>query len=291
MLGHKLGQVILPRLETFLTFRENSRILALEDLFDVNHCLGNVYVQDFDSVQDAFTTIKPTVVVNCIGLVKQLSPVQDAVDGIMINALFPHRLAELCKTTEARLITISTDCVFSGHKGNYRETDVPDAEDFYGRTKLLGEVDNDNCLTIRTSMIGRQLLKNYGLLEWFLKQAGNTIKGYSRVKFSGLTTKSLAEIILQIITEHQSLSGIYHLASDPISKFDLLDLIKKVYGIEVEILPDNAVFCDRSLNSERFYRATGIKVPAWSNMINQIHTDTNPYYSHPVLKPRMANVN
>jgi dTDP-4-dehydrorhamnose reductase len=183
----------------------------------------------------------------------------------------------LCQGKGIRLVHISTDCVFSGHKGDYGEDDLSDAEDLYGRTKALGEVSYEGCLTIRTSMIGRELETSNGLVEWFLSQEGKTVSGYKRAIFSGFTTNSLAEIIAWIIAGHPNLHGIWHVASKPINKYDLLSLVKKVYGLSIQIELDEKVVCDRSLNTERFRQATGFTPPTWPDMIKQIYLDPTPY--------------
>lgn len=277
MLGHKLWQVISEQVEAFFTFRENAYCENFADILDRNYAMSYVQTQDFDSVLTAFAMIHPTVVVNCIGIVKQLPSAHDALASISINSLFPHRLAELCRAAGAKLITISTDCVFSGLRGNYSETDIPDAEDLYGRTKLLGEVDGEGCLTLRTSMIGRQLRNNYGLLEWFLQQQNPSVKGYKKVRFSGLTTEALSRVILELITSHQHLSGIWHVAAEPINKFDLLMMIKQYYHVDVDIEEDESVICDRTLIGGKFRQATGISIPSWPDMINQLSKDPTPY--------------
>ena len=172
---------------------------------------------------------------------------------------------------------MSTDCVFSGRRGNYRESDLSDAENLYGRTKFLGEVSGEGCLTIRTSMIGRELETSYGLIEWFLSQEGKTVSGYERAVFSGFTTNALAEIMVKIIAEHTDLHGIWHVASEPISKFELLTLVKQVYGLNIEIKLDDTVVVDRSLNAQRFQKATNFVSPSWHDMIGQMHRDPTRY--------------
>jgi dTDP-4-dehydrorhamnose reductase len=239
--------------------------------------VDNISAQDFDRMVQAMAMVKPTVVVNCIGIIKQRAAVKDALTSIMINALFPHRLARVCQMSGTRLIHMSTDCVFSGRKGNYLESDVADAEDLYGRTKLLGEVSYDGCLTLRTSIIGRELETAYGLLEWFLAQQGQSVGGYKWAIFSGLTTQVLAEIMAQIITDHQNMQGIWHVAAEPINKLDLLSLIKQVYGLNIRIEPDEKVVIDRSLNADKFRQATGYVPPAWPEMIEQMSQDPTPY--------------
>ena len=277
MLGHKLCQVFADRFDTYLTVRQASRHYAQYGLFDPLRVRGHVSVQDFDSIVRAVAAVRPEVVVNCIGVVKQDAAAKDPLVSISVNALYPHRLAQLCRAGGVRLIHISTDCVFSGRRGNYRESDVSDAEDLYGRTKFLGEVDDGHGLTLRTSMIGRELAGTHGLVEWFLSQEGKTVRGFRRAVFSGFTTRALAEIIARVIDKHPDLNGVWHTAAQPINKFDLLSLIRDIYRLNVEIEPDESFVCDRSLNGERFRRATDSAPPAWPEMIEQMYQDTTPY--------------
>ena len=277
MLGHKLWQVCADQFDTYVTVRRGLACYAWCELFDPARTVDHVSVQEFDSIVRAIATVRPKVVVNCVGIVKQRPAARDPLISIMVNALFPHRLAQLCQAASIRLIHISTDCVFSGRKGNYLESDVADADDLYGRTKFLGEVSYDHCLTLRTSMVGRELRTSQGLLEWFLSQEGKPIPGYTRAIFSGFTTNALAEIIAQIITDHAGMQGIWHVASEPISKFDLLSLLREVYGLNIRIEPDDTVETDRSLNADRFRRATGLAPPSWPDMVQEMYGDPMPY--------------
>lgn len=277
MLGHKLWQAFSDRFDTYITLRSGIGSYMQYRLYDAKRTVDCVSVQDFDSVSRAMDAIQPNFTVNCIGTVKQSAEAEDPVISISVNALFPHRLVELCRSTGCRLIHLSTDCVFSGRKGTYTENDAADAEDLYGRTKLLGEVGSPGCLTIRTSMIGRELETSRGLIEWFLGQEGKTVNGYRRAVFSGFTTNALAEIISWIITEHPDLYGIWHVASEPISKFDLLSMVKRTYGLNIHIEPYDTVICDRSLNAEKLRQATGFSSPSWHDMIEQMHQDPTPY--------------
>jgi dTDP-4-dehydrorhamnose reductase len=172
---------------------------------------------------------------------------------------------------------MSTDCVFSGRKGCYSEEDLSDAEDLYGKTKFLGEVDYPGCLTLRTSIIGRELDTTHGLIEWFLSQEGKTVSGYKKAIFSGLTTRALSEIIADIIINHPQLSGIRQVASEPISKYDLLNLVNKIYGLKIRIDPDETIINNRSLNPEKFKKETNIKIPSWEYMIEEMYRDPTPY--------------
>lgn len=277
MLGHKLWQVCAERFDAYVTVRRDFDSCKRYGIFTLARAADNVSAEDFNSVTRAIDRVRPAVVVNCIGIVKQTEAAKDPLVSIEVNSLFPHRLARLCRSTGVRLIHISTDCVFSGHKGNYNEDDLSDAEDLYGRTKFLGEVSGEGCLTIRTSMIGRELETSHGLIEWFLSQEGKTVNGYKRSIFTGFTTNALADIIAKIITENKNLQGIWHVASEPISKFDLLTLVKKVYDLHIEIRPDDTVVVDRSLNADRFCRATDFVPPSWRDMIEQMYKDHTSY--------------
>jgi dTDP-4-dehydrorhamnose reductase len=277
MLGHKLSQVLSAQLEVYVTVRGNEAQCATHPVLDGLRVVGGVCARRPDSVEHTLERVRPDVVVNCIGIVKQRPAAQDPVASIAVNALFPHLLAQTCRQRGVRLIHVSTDCVFSGRKGNYTEQDTPDAEDLYGRTKLLGEVSGDGCLTLRTSMIGRELGTSYGLLEWFLRQEGRTVRGFTRAVFSGFTTLALARVVAWIITEHTELTGLWHVATEPISKFDLLTLVQRVYGLQVEIEPERNVVCDRSLNGTRFRVATGFEPPSWPEMIERMYRDATPY--------------
>lgn len=278
MLGHKLWQTFEQRFDAYVTFRGSAGAYARTALFDPARAIGGVSAQDFDSVARAFGIMRPDVVVNCIGIVKQDAAAKDPLTSIAVNALFPHRLAQLARASGARLIHLSTDCVFTGREGGYAESSRPDAEDLYGRTKLLGEVAGEGCLTIRTSMIGRELAGAHGLLEWFLSQQGGaSVRGFKRAIFSGFTTGALAEVIASVVAERADLSGVWHVAAEPVNKFDLLSLVKEIYGLRVEIEPDESFVCDRSLDDSRFRELTGTRAPAWPEMVERMRADRTPY--------------
>jgi dTDP-4-dehydrorhamnose reductase len=277
MLGHKLMQVLADKFLITGTMRGESSDLSDHPVFSDMKIIGNIRADDLKSVYKAIDTTEPDVVINCIGIVKQLPAAQDPLQSIAINALFPHQLAQICRQKKIRLIHLSTDCVFSGHKGNYTETDPSDAEDLYGKTKFLGEVDYPGCLTLRTSIIGRELDTTHGLIEWFLSQEGKTVSGYKKAIFSGLTTIALSAIIAEILADHPHLSGVYQIASEPISKYDLLNLVKKTYNMKIRIVPDETIINNRSLNPEKFKKETNIKIPSWEYMIEEMYRDPTPY--------------
>ena len=275
MLGHKLWQVLGLHLDTHVTVRRGGRAVAL-GILDSDRTLTDVSADRLDTVAGAVATVRPDVVVNCIGIVKQADEARDPIASISINSLFPHRLAQLCGAEGIRLIHVSTDCVFSGRAGHYTEDDIPDPVDLYGRSKLLGEVAEGDCLTVRTSIIGRELWGANGLLEWFLGATGS-VRGFRRAIFSGLTTQALATTLASIICDHRTLAGIRHVAAEPISKFDLLGLLRDAYGLTVEIVADETVVCDRSLNATMLEQETGLRAPSWAEMVAQLAADETPY--------------
>lgn len=232
--------------------------------------IPDVNVESLDLLTALFAQTRPEVVINCIGLVKQLAAATDPLQALPINAMLPHRLARLCEIGQARLIHVSTDCVFNGRRGNYRETDPSDALDLYGRSKALGEVVFPHTVTLRTSIIGHELASAHGLVGWFLAQQGG-VKGYRHAIFSGLPTVELATVIRDRVLEHPQLNGLYHVAAAPIAKLDLLQLVAQVYGKSISIEPDDAVVVDNSLNAEKFAKATGYVAPAWDELVRRMH--------------------
>lgn len=228
--------------------------------------ITGIDVENVDQLTHLLLRVQPTVVINCVGLIKQIAEAKNPLYAIPINAVLPHRLARLCQLTGSRLIHLSTDCVFSGTKGNYKEGDLPDADDVYGRTKLLGEVDYPNAVTLRTSIIGHELTGNKSLLNWFLSQT-NPVSGYKNAIFSGLPTLEIGRIIHKYVLADDSLTGLFHVSGNPISKYDLLKLISDVYGHNIEIVPDEKLIIDRSLDSSLFQTATGFKPRPWPELI------------------------
>lgn len=280
MLGHKVFQVLSGQFEMYVTFRSPHGLWIRYPMYadtDPHRTIGGVDAMDFDTVIRAFAQVKPDVVINCIGIIKQLKEAKDPLISVNLNSLFPHRLAELCTATGTRMLHMSTDCVFSGRKGNYTEDDIPDAEDLYGRTKTLGEVNRQGCLTIRTSIFGRDFAKQSALLEWFLSHRGGRVRGYLNAIYTGFPTQVLARIMGDLIADCPNLSGLYHISSAPISKYDLLVKIRDAMGLDIEIEPDEDFFCDRSLDASRFLSATGYAIPAWDEMIAELAGDTTPY--------------
>jgi dTDP-4-dehydrorhamnose reductase len=273
MLGHCLLRQFVPWHETKVTLRQPLDRYRRFRLFDRDNAYDEVDVLDPSSVIKVFSDFKPQAVVNAVGIIKHRSDSKDGVLSMEVNALFPHLLSRLCREHGSRLVHLSTDCVFSGKKGNYSEKDHPDPEDVYGLSKLLGEADGPGILTLRTSMIGPELQRKTGLVEWFLAQKEKTIRGWRKSIFSGFTTFELARLIEQLVTQRADAYGIYHASSTPISKFDLLTRLDKRLGTRMNIVPDDSIQLDRSLNSSRFCDTFGYAPPAWDIMLDELATE------------------
>ncbi len=277
MLGHKLVQTFNSKFETWTTLRDNSSRYFRLGIVDSDRVVENVSVENDQGIVRAIDAAKPDVIINAVGLVKQLPSSKSVIKTLTVNSIFPHRLAEFAEKTGSRLITISTDCVFNGRRGMYTEGDVSDAEDIYGKSKNLGEVAQPNCLTLRTSIIGREIDTAHSLVEWFLANRGGKVKGFRKAIYSGFPTIVLAEILADVIDNQSKLAGLYHISSDPINKFDLLCLLRDAYGIDAEIEPSEELCIDRSLNSEKFRKATGFMPMEWKDMVGMMANDSTPY--------------
>ena len=277
MLGHKLAQELRTEFEVWATLRGPSEPYSRYGLLAAGRILSGIDVSNLDTVAGAIARTRPDAVINCIGIVKQLPASQDPVLSLTINALLPHQLQRLCRSHGARLLHFSTDCVFNGRKGMYTENDPSDALDLYGRTKFLGETAGAGALTIRSSMIGRELSAASGLVEWFLSQRGGRVGGYTRAVYSGFTTQAMARIVRSVLVDYPRLEGVWQVSSEPIAKYDLLLMMRDAYGLDVDVAPDDQVCVDRSLDSSRFRALTGFVPPSWPTMIRDMAMDPTPY--------------
>jgi dTDP-4-dehydrorhamnose reductase len=278
MLGHKLYQTTAEPLDAWVAIRGEAPTLAKYSFFCPDRVIGGIDVLDEQAVRKAMDIAKPDAVVNCVGLIKQHPLAKDSEACIKTNALLPHRLATVAGEYKARLVHISTDCVFAGTRGGYTETDLTDAEDLYGRTKALGETAALNAITLRTSIIGRELRSEFGLVDWFLSQ-DKPVKGFTHAWFSGFTTQELSRTIRSVLLDHPTLTGLYQVASDPIDKNTLLSLLREAYNHPVSIAPCGVVRIDRTLDGTKFHLATGYRPPAWPDMIREMAADCTPYDS------------
>ncbi len=279
MLGHVLWETCRKRHDAYFTVRSNGLRGAAAEVLEPERAVPEVRAEDPASIERGLDETGAEVAVNCIGVVKQAPAADNRVETIRTNSLFPHQLAAACRERGVRLIHISTDCVFSGRKGRYTEEDYPDPPDVYGRSKLLGEVDDQGTLTLRTSMVGRELETTNGLVEWFLSQADGTVRGFTGAVFSGPTTPVLSRLIADIAENHESLDGIWHVGAEPIAKYDLLHLVRDAFDLDVKIEPDDTVTIDRSLDSTRLRKATGWNPPSWPEMIAEL-SESADWYAH-----------
>jgi dTDP-4-dehydrorhamnose reductase len=280
MLGHKMVQTLTTQYEDVwwtLRGRRDDARLAPVPLLRGDHAIENVDAADMAGLRKTIERVRPDAVVNCIGLIKQRPEGQSPIEAITINSLLPHVVAESILPWRGRLIHFSTDCVFNGRRGNYTETDVCDAEDVYGRSKALGESVAANVLTLRTSIIGRELSQHQSLLDWFLAQRGGTVRGFRRHIWSGVTTNHLAEVTARALREWSALSGIYQVSSGSISKYDLLLLVRDVYSLPVVVEPDETQVLDRSMSGAKLAAATGYHPPPMITLLEQIVSDPTPY--------------
>jgi dTDP-4-dehydrorhamnose reductase len=273
MLGHQLLKLLQERHEVKVTLRQELAAYASCRLFSADNAICGIDVRMSDRLLATLAQFPPDAVVNAVGIVKQRPDGLDVIPNLEINALLPHRVALMCRAVGARLIHISTDCVFSGHRGHYREEDVPDPVDIYGHAKLLGEVAQPGVITLRTSIIGRSLYRNASLIDWFLRQRGR-IQGYRNAIFSGFTTMELSRVIAMLLESHPPLAGgLYHLSSAAISKHDLLVRLRDYLGRQIEIVPDDSVRIDRSLDSTRFRAEFHYSPPSWDAMLQELAED------------------
>ncbi|MEW5784271.1 MAG: SDR family oxidoreductase [Bacillota bacterium] len=281
MLGHALF-VYLSKLDNLDVYGTARNITGLSGLFGselMKKIQDNVNAHNFDSIVHMIAETKPDLVINCIGMIKQVPAARDNIETISMNALLPHRIARICGISGSRLLQISTDCVFDGVTGSYHESDTPNPTDLYGRTKLLGELNDAHCLTLRTSIIGHELKDKHGLIEWFLGQQSR-VRGFTNAIYSGFPTVEIAWIIGKYVIPNPKLTGLYHLSADAISKYDLLRLVAVQYNKQIEIEPCNDFHLDRSLDSTLFRQVTGYSSPPWPELVSKMYQDymTAPHY-------------
>jgi len=280
MLGHKIFQTLTAEgKDVSCTIHGSKRQLHLEPFAFLQSpkVIEGVNAMEFLDLCETLVEMRPDVIVNCIGIIKQRGSAKAAVPSITINSLLPHKLADWADGWGGRVIHFSTDCVFTGKRGSYSEDDLSDAEDLYGKSKFLGEVQRPNALTLRTSIVGRELSQFQSLLEWFLHQQGKRITGYTKAIYSGVTTNHLADVVSQIIDEHPDLNGLYQVASTPINKFELLSKFNTAYNLSVDIEPVEGEVCDRSMLATKFQAATGYKCPSWDDLVEQVASDATSY--------------
>lgn len=290
MLGHVIFKE-MSKNDSFEVFGTTRSKAGLENFFscqELQRIRDNVDADNFDTIIRAAASVQPDIIINCIGIIKQLPISKDPLTAITVNAQLPHRLSMLARTANARMIHISTDCVFNGEKGNYVESDPSDAIDLYGRSKFLGEVAYPHCVTLRTSIIGHELKTELSLVDWFMSQT-NSIRGYRNAIYSGFPTTEIVNIITNYVIPNEDLFGMYHVSSDAISKFELLKIISRVYKKEIDIIPFSDFHIDRSLNSDSFRALTGYYPPKWTELVQSMyqHVMTDEAYNNKSFRKKI----
>jgi len=274
MIGHKIAQ----SLEDFELILASRKSISSKSIGVINGkmVLHNLITDSLDLLLDSTT---PDIIINCAGITTRRGVEDNIVNTGLVNSDLPHKLDSWANLNSKKLIHFSTDCVFSGNKGNYLDNDFADAEDIYGKSKALGEVNSPNTLTIRCSMIGRELYNFTELFEWLIKNKNKKIEGYSKVLYSGITTVRMGKILNQILKKNLNLSGIYNISSTPISKFDLLVKLSNAFNLNVEVKQNINNKSNKVLISEKFTEITGIYPPNWDDLIPEFKEDCEKYKS------------
>ena len=276
MVGHMLIKQLSKKFEVFSTLRNKNKFDSInffENFLNKENCFFIDDINESEALEKIIDRLSPDIVINCIGVIKQREESQDLINMIKVNSLFPHILNTICYSKKIKLIHISTDCVFSGEKGNYSDSDYPTPIDRYGETKLLGEIKSNNALTIRTSFIGPEILNKKSLFEWIMSQKNSEIDGYTNAIYTGLTTLEFSKILINIIDNYLYLEGVWQISSSQISKFQLIKMINKKFELNIRINPNDSFKCNRSLDSMRFKEETTIKVSSWETMIEDLYNE------------------
>lgn len=277
MLGHKLVYELGKKHEVYAGVRGNGSILVKTGICRPERVVHDLDATRLESIEAGLFKTQPEVVINAVGSIKQRSEAMTKVNAITINSIFPHRLAAIASNVAARVVTFSTDCVFDGATGGYTEADFPNAKDLYGKSKALGEVYSENCVTIRSSIIGRELSGQKSLLEWILSNRGGNVKGFAGAQYSGFTTLEMARILDRFVLNESGLHGVVHISSNRISKYDLLRLVNEHFELGMDIEEETDFCIDRTLDSDAFRKLTGFKPNSWNEMIKELAADPSPY--------------
>ena len=271
LIGHKLLQKLSNDFDVYATLHRSKESYGLMPLFSGQNIIDEVDVSDFENVSAILHYVNPNVILNCIGITPRKDEINNLYKVIKINSLFPHQLANWAKVNNKRVIHFSTDCVFNGSTGNYTENSLTTAEDVYGRTKALGEINYSHTLTIRSSFIGQELFGKTELLDWFLNQEGKRINGFTNTLYSGVSTNFMTYVVKTIILNAPELSGLYQLAPDkPISKYELLCIAKRAFDVNIEIIPENKHVHTPTLNGSKLKDNIKINVPSWKEMMKDL---------------------
>lgn len=260
------------------TLRKSASHYSRFGLFEGPNVFSNVDASDFGKVEEVLNSFKPEAVVNCVGLTLRKPELGDFENALELNSMLPHRLALWGLNNDCRVIHFSTDCVFDGSLGGYTEMNAPSAKDVYGKTKFLGEIHYRNSLTMRLSIVGRELEGKTELIEWFLGQKGKEVSGYSEVMYSGLTTNKVADEVIRVLEMFPQLSGLYQVSSEPISKYDLLELVKDIYRTDITLIKNTNYKSNKVLRCDKYVLATSFTQPRWTDLIQQMKNEESLNY-------------
>ena len=278
MLGHMLVRVLSEHHQVIgTTSSQYDSKSPLARILEKANWIDHVDVRNWQTVESAINHVKPNVLINCVGVIKQKMDSGNVMDAILINSLIPHQLAATCEKLDIRFIHFSTDCVFEGTPGIKYTSYTPNATDLYGTTKRLGEVNYAPAITLRTGFVGRQLSGAEGLFEWVLSQKGKAVSGYQNAIYSGLTTMALSRVIKQVIEVQPTLSGLYQVASNRINKFDLITQLNESLHLDLSIAKNTEFMCDRSMDGPEFTNLTNIQIPSWEEMLTEFAADQDFY--------------
>jgi dTDP-4-dehydrorhamnose reductase len=276
LLGHTLVRELGPIMETWaLTRTPASSAHPLARWVETSRWVGGVDVMHASALEDAIAAAAPSVIVNCVGFVPQRT--SDPAAMWAVNARFPHRLAEIAARHGARLVHFSTDCVFDGTRGGYRETDHPNAVDDYGAAKAAGEPVGEHCLVVRSSFVGFECAPGRSLLEWALSRRGTRVEGYAQARYSGLVAPSLARVVARVLATTPALTGTFHVASTPLTKYDLLRAMSDALDLRLTVVPVDEPVVDRTLDGRAFTARTGIVLPSWEEMMDDLVRSASEY--------------
>ena len=285
MIGHKIYQTLSAEFpDTWALLRKNFDLLSSKNIFNTNKIIDIFDLINFSKLDSLLSDLNPDIIINAAGITIRRGVNDSLYRTILTNSVLPHFLGEWVQGKEGkRLIHFSTDCVFSGKTGSYEDNTIPDSTDNYGKTKALGEVNLSQTLTLRGSMIGRELNYHTELLDWFLSQKSKVIKGFSGVLYSGITTIRMANYVKKIIYNFPNMSGIYNVSSSSISKYELLLLINDIFDTKLEIIKDDTYTSNKVLISNRFYKAIQEKTPLWQDLVVELYNDSirnNNFYKN-----------
>ncbi|TRX40139.1 dTDP-4-dehydrorhamnose reductase family protein [Flavobacterium restrictum] len=280
LIGHKLLQDLKKDFEIYATLHRAKSDYGDLPLFSEKNIIENIDVLDYEVLKGVLFAVNPDVILNCVGITKRKINTDNFLDVLMVNSVFPHKLARWAKKNKKRVIHFSTDCVFDGKKGNYDETSLTNAEDLYGRTKALGEINYSHTLTIRSSFIGQELFDKTELLDWFLSQEGKTINGFKKVLYSGVSTQFMASVVKNILLNFPDLSGLYQLAPEnAIPKYELLSIAKEAFKVSVTINADEKYVHLPTLDGSKLKNAMDLKIPSWKEMMIDLALNKD-FYSY-----------